>query len=82
MVSSSRLPFWSAIPSGLGGWVGVGVEQHSAVQIQSDGCEHHCISNETIPVSFRSHSDFGTHPCWIVIHVLLATAFSYGIGKY
>lgn len=31
---------------------------------------------------FRLHSVFGTHLCWILIYVLLTTAFSYGIGKY
>lgn len=31
---------------------------------------------------FRLHSVFGTHLCWILIYVLLTTAFNYGIGKY
>lgn len=40
------------------------------------------FSNEPIPVFFRLHSGFGTHLCWILIYVLLTTAFNYGIGKY
>lgn len=40
------------------------------------------FSNELIPVFFRLHSVFGTHLCWILIYVLLTTAFNYGIGKY
>lgn len=44
----------------------------------------HCvlISNELLPVFFRLHSVFGTPLCWILIYVLLTTAFNYGIGKY
>lgn len=40
------------------------------------------FSNELIPVFSRLHSVFGTHLCWILIYVLLARAFNYGIGKY
>lgn len=40
------------------------------------------ISNELLSVFFRLHRGFGTHLCWILIYVLLTTAFNYGIGKY